>query len=65
MWLALLDFKIADDALAKEMSVRFLDLLPTRTILFPYATEILEYLTTRNTFCISSQMVLKKHNTTN
>ena len=45
MWLALLDFKIADDLLAKEMSMQFLDLLPTRTILFPYAMEILEYLT--------------------
>jgi putative hydrolase of the HAD superfamily len=47
MWLALLDFKIADDKLAKDMSVRFLDLLPTRTILFPYAIEILEYLTNK------------------
>src|SRR5271169_3575027 len=37
MWLSLLDFKIADETLAKEMSVQFLDLLPTRTILFPYA----------------------------
>jgi putative hydrolase of the HAD superfamily len=45
MWLSLLDFKIADDELAQEMSVRFLDLLPTRTILFPYTKEILEYLT--------------------
>jgi putative hydrolase of the HAD superfamily len=44
MWLALLDFKIADELLAKEMSIRFLDLLPTRTILFPHAIEILEYL---------------------
>jgi putative hydrolase of the HAD superfamily len=47
MWLALLDFKIADEILAKEMSIQFLDLLPTRTILFPYALEILEYLTQR------------------
>ena len=47
MWLALLDFKIADEILAKEMSMQFLDLLPTRTILFPYALEILEYLTQR------------------
>ena len=47
MWLALLDFKIADEVLAKNMSIRFLDLLPTRTILFPYATEILEYLTNK------------------
>lgn len=44
MRLALLDFKIADEALAHEMNVRFLDLLPTRTILFPYAIEILQYL---------------------
>jgi putative hydrolase of the HAD superfamily len=44
MWLSLLDFKIADEPLAREMSTRFLDLLPTRTILFPYAFEILDYL---------------------
>ena len=48
MRLALLDFKIADEVLAKNMSDQFLDLLPTRTILFPYATEILEYLTNKN-----------------
>jgi putative hydrolase of the HAD superfamily len=44
MRMALLDFKIADEALAQEMNVSFLDLLPTRTILFPYALEILNYL---------------------
>jgi len=44
MWLSLLDFKIADSALAREMGVRFLELLPTRNILFPYAKEILGYL---------------------
>ena len=48
MSLALLDFKIADEALTKEMGVRFLDLLPTRTILFPYAKEILKYLAGKN-----------------
>ncbi len=47
MWLTLLDFRIADEALAGELSTRFLDLLPTRTILFPYTREILEYLTRR------------------
>ena len=47
MWLALLDFKIADETLAKDMSIQFLDMLPTRTMLFPYAIEILEYLTNR------------------
>jgi len=44
MWLALLDFKIADEQLARDMGVLFLDLLPTRKILFPYTIEILEYL---------------------
>lgn len=44
MWLSLLDFKIADDTLAAEMNTRFLDLLPKRTLLFPYAKEVLQYL---------------------
>lgn len=44
MRMALLDFKIADENLSQEMNIRFLDLLPSRTILFPYAIEILNYL---------------------
>ena len=44
MFLTLLDFKIADDALCKEMSDLFLQLLPTRTILFPDTKEVLHYL---------------------
>jgi len=44
MWLALLDFHIADEVLAKQMSELFLQLLPTRTILFPDTIEILQYL---------------------
>lgn len=44
MWLTLLDFKIADEPLAREMGVHFLDLLPTRKTLFPYTFEILDYL---------------------
>ena len=47
MWLSLLDFKIADEQLATDLSVRFLDLLPTRTILFPNAIEVLDYLKTK------------------
>lgn len=43
-WLTLLDFKIGDEPFAKEMAVRFLDLLPTRTTLFPGTTDILDYL---------------------
>ena len=48
MWLSLLDFKIADELLAKKMGDRFLEMLPTRTILFPYTIEILDYLTDKS-----------------
>ena len=48
MWLSLLDFKIADEPLAREMGVVFLDLLPTRKILFPHTIEILDYLAEKN-----------------
>jgi putative hydrolase of the HAD superfamily len=44
MWLTLLDFRIADDELTKEMSDMFLQLLPTRTLLFPDTKEVLKYL---------------------
>lgn len=45
MWLTLLDFKIADEELAREMGDIFLQLLPSRTILFPDTIEVLQYLT--------------------
>ncbi|MFI5156098.1 MAG: YjjG family noncanonical pyrimidine nucleotidase [Chitinophagales bacterium] len=45
MWLTLVEFKIADEPLSREMGMVFLDLLPTRKTLFPYTLEILEYLT--------------------
>jgi putative hydrolase of the HAD superfamily len=44
MSLSLLEFKIADDLLAKEMGALFLELLPTRNILFPGTLETLGYL---------------------
>ena len=44
MWLTLLDFKIADEDLARQLSELFLQLLPTRTILFPDTTDVLDYL---------------------
>lgn len=44
MWLTLLDFKIANEPLARKMGNQFLDLLPTRKLLFPYTIEILDYL---------------------
>jgi putative hydrolase of the HAD superfamily len=43
MWLMLLDFKVADTALAHELSVAFLEILPTQTLLLPYAKELLEH----------------------
>ncbi len=45
MWHALLEFKIGDEKLAKQLSTSFLELLPQKTALFPYTFEILEYLT--------------------
>ena len=45
MWLTLLDFKIADEALAMQLNELFLQLLPARTILFPDTKEVLQYLT--------------------
>lgn len=44
MWLALLDFKLADELLSKTMSVQFLERLPLKKNLFPYTVEILTYL---------------------
>lgn len=45
MWLTLLDFRIADEDLARQLSELFLQLLPARTILFPDTKEVLQYLT--------------------
>jgi putative hydrolase of the HAD superfamily len=47
MWLTLLEFKIGEEKLARDMAMRFLDLLPTRKLLFPYTVEILTYLTNK------------------
>jgi len=47
MWLTLLDFKVANEPLAREMGVLFLDLLPTRKLLFPHTIEILDYLSAK------------------
>jgi putative hydrolase of the HAD superfamily len=45
MWRSLLDFKIGDEVLAKEMSAKFLAILPTKNKVFDYTFEILDYLT--------------------
>jgi putative hydrolase of the HAD superfamily len=48
MWRTLLDFKIADEHLSKQISVEFLEILPTKKEVFPYTFEILDYLTQKN-----------------
>ena len=44
MWRTLLDFKIADEALSKDISAKFLEILPTEKEVFPHTFEILDYL---------------------
>lgn len=48
MYRTLLDFKIGDEILSKELSAKFLVLLPTKKNLFPYTFEILDYLRNKN-----------------
>lgn len=48
MWRTLLDFKVGDEALAKKLSGRFLEILPTKKEMFPHTLEILQYLTDKN-----------------
>lgn len=45
MWLALLDFQIADEELSRQLSELFLQLMPNRTLIFPHTQEVLQYLT--------------------
>jgi putative hydrolase of the HAD superfamily len=44
VYLSLLEFKVANEPLAKEMSQAYLEILPNKKHLFPYTIEILEYL---------------------
>jgi len=44
MWRTLLDFKLGDEKLARDISSTFLTILPVKKKLFPYTTEILDYL---------------------
>lgn len=48
MWRTMLDFKIADEALARKLSDHFLLLLPTRKEVFPHTFELLQYLSNKN-----------------
>ena len=44
MWNTLSDFGISDEDLARRLGNRFLELLPTRNVLFPDDVETLQYL---------------------
>ena len=48
MWRTLLEYKIGDEAMSKKMGYRFLEVLPTKTAMFDYSVEILNYLTQKN-----------------
>ena len=48
MWRTLLDFKIADEALAKGLRAQFLEKLPTQKEVFPHTFEALDYLSQKN-----------------
>ena len=48
MWLTLLDYKISDEDLSKNMATAFTDILPFKTNLFPYTVELLTYLKDKN-----------------
>jgi putative hydrolase of the HAD superfamily len=52
IWLALVDFKIGDTALAHELSTAYIEILPTQTLLSPYAKELLEHCKGRYTIHI-------------
>ncbi len=45
MWLAMLDFKVGNETLARKLGTGFLHALPKRNTLFPHTVEVLQYLT--------------------
>ncbi|RYY99270.1 MAG: noncanonical pyrimidine nucleotidase, YjjG family [Chitinophagaceae bacterium] len=47
MWLTLLDFQVADEDLTRQLAELFLQLMPTRTRIFPDTIEVLRYLQER------------------
>ena len=44
MWRTLLEYKIGDEKLARSLSASFMEVLPTKTAVFPHTMEILSYL---------------------
>lgn len=43
-----LEFRLCDDKLCDAMGKRFLEVLPTKTALFPHAVDVLDYLQAKN-----------------
>ena len=43
MWQALVHYKVLDEVLAKQMSERYLEILPTQTNVFPHCIELMDY----------------------
>jgi putative hydrolase of the HAD superfamily len=48
MWHTLLDYKNGSEQLARQLSVEYLEILPTKQAIFPYTKEILDYLLGKN-----------------
>jgi putative hydrolase of the HAD superfamily len=48
MYLAMIDFKNGNEALARQLSAEYLKLLPTKNQLFPGTIEVLDYLKSKN-----------------
>ena len=48
MWRTMMEFKVGDENLAKNISARFLEILPVKDGMFPYAYEILDYLKSKD-----------------
>ncbi len=61
-WLTLLDYKIADTALAHEMSSAYLEILPTQSLLTPFAKELLGYCKEKN--CYQMHLITNGFETT-
>jgi putative hydrolase of the HAD superfamily len=67
MWRTLMDFKITDEVLAKKMSEKYLEILPTKTSLFDGCMDLLNYLSDKkypmhiitNGFEITQHMKIK------
>lgn len=48
IWLTLVDFKEGSETLARQLAGEYLTILPTKTTIFPYTNEIINYLLNKN-----------------